>query len=71
MYKRIIAVCSQIHTKHKYTVWAERTTVKCQTWRYGQLLTVLMWHKNILRVEMSVSSDLVQIFSYHISNVVT
>jgi hypothetical protein len=24
LYREIIAVCSQIHTKHKYTVWAER-----------------------------------------------
>ena len=24
LYGEIIAVCSQIHTKHKYTVWAER-----------------------------------------------
>jgi len=24
LYREIIAVCFQIHTKHKYTVWAER-----------------------------------------------
>ena len=24
LYKEIMAVCSEIHTKHKYTVWAER-----------------------------------------------
>ena len=24
LYREIIAVCSQIHTKHKYAVWAER-----------------------------------------------
>jgi hypothetical protein len=24
LYSEIIAVCSQIHTKHKYNVWAER-----------------------------------------------
>ena len=24
LYREIIAVCSQMHTKHKYTVWAER-----------------------------------------------
>jgi len=24
LYREIIAVCSHIHTKHKYTVWAER-----------------------------------------------
>jgi len=24
LYKEIIAVCSEIHTKHKYAVWAER-----------------------------------------------
>ena len=23
LYREIIAVCSQIHTTHKYTVWAE------------------------------------------------
>jgi len=24
-----IIVCSQIHTEHKYTVWAERRTAEC------------------------------------------
>jgi len=24
LYREIMAVCSQIHTKHTYTVWAER-----------------------------------------------
>ena len=24
LYREIVAVCSQIHTKHKYIVWAER-----------------------------------------------
>ena len=27
LYSKIIAVCSQIHTKHKYAVWAERRIV--------------------------------------------
>jgi len=29
LYREIIAVCSEIHTKHKYTVWEERRTVEC------------------------------------------
>ena len=32
LYREIIAVCSQIHTKHIDTaVWAERRVVECQT----------------------------------------
>ena len=32
LYREIIAVCSQIHTKHiNYTVWAERRTVEYQS----------------------------------------
>jgi len=27
LYREIIAVCSHIHTKHKYTVWAERRII--------------------------------------------
>ena len=27
LYKEIIAVCSEIHTKHKYIVWAERRII--------------------------------------------
>jgi hypothetical protein len=28
LYRDIIAVCSEIHTKRKYTVWEERGTVE-------------------------------------------
>jgi len=31
LYKEIIAVCSEIHTKHLNTVWAERGIVGCET----------------------------------------
>jgi len=34
LYREIIAVCSKIHTKHKYTVWAER---RIFTRVYGKL----------------------------------
>ena len=27
LYREIIAVCSEIHTKHKNTVWAERSVL--------------------------------------------
>jgi len=27
LYREIIAVCSEVHTKHKYAVWAERRIV--------------------------------------------
>jgi len=27
LYREIIAVCSEIHTKHKYTLWAEQEFV--------------------------------------------
>jgi len=28
LYREIVAVCSEIHTKHKHTVWAERKIVE-------------------------------------------
>jgi hypothetical protein len=34
LYREIIAVCSEIHTKHIHTVWAERGIRECCTWRY-------------------------------------
>jgi len=36
MYSEMIAVCSQIHTKHKYPVWAERRNVECTSCGYVQ-----------------------------------
>jgi hypothetical protein len=42
-YREIIAVCSQIHTKHKYTVWAERRF--CNIEPYG---STQMNHEGIL-----------------------
>ena len=29
LYREIMAVYSKIHTKHKFSVWAERTIVEC------------------------------------------
>jgi len=31
LYSEIIAVCSEIHTKHTNTVWAERRICECYT----------------------------------------
>jgi len=31
LYREIIAVCPQIHTKHLHTVWAECKIVECYT----------------------------------------
>jgi hypothetical protein len=38
LYKEIIAVCSEIHTKHINTVWAENRISECYYWRYVQKL---------------------------------
>ena len=35
LYREIIAVCSQIHTKRKYTVWAERRNVERSSCGYS------------------------------------
>ena len=37
LYREIIAVCSQIHTKHINTVWAELRIAELKTWWYIQL----------------------------------
>ena len=40
LYREIIAVCSEIHTKHINTLCgAERGTAECQTWCYTQYQT--------------------------------
>ena len=38
LYREIIAVCSQIHTKHKYVVWAEGTVVTAAGGTYSYQL---------------------------------
>ena len=37
-YSEIIAVCSQIHTKHINTLWAERRISECYSWWYINLV---------------------------------
>ena len=43
LYREIIAVCSQIHTKHINTVWAERTVFRMMN---------LSPHKVTIKVKM-------------------
>jgi hypothetical protein len=41
LYREIIAVCSEIHTKHinnKYTVGAEHRICECYSWWYIKLI---------------------------------
>jgi len=45
LYREIIAVCSQIHTKHKYTVWAERGIIHILS-PYHAVNTLRLGYKN-------------------------
>ena len=47
LYREIIPVCSEIHTKHKYTVWVERRISERKTG--GTYSTTgLYWVKSLL-----------------------
>jgi hypothetical protein len=50
LYSEIIAVCSQIHTKHKYIVWG-RTYRAVNTFRLGyknQSVNAVQWNNRYL-----------------------
>ena len=34
LYRELIAVCSQIHTKHINALWAEHRISECYSWWY-------------------------------------
>ena len=45
LYSEIIAVCSQIHTKHKYTLWAERRIVNVKLVVHTRIVTTGVKYK--------------------------
>jgi hypothetical protein len=57
LYSEIIAVCSQIHTKHKFTVWAERTAQKTHSF-WVIKTSQLMVYSEIIAHKYNFSTEL-------------